>query len=69
MNSIFVIPESGPTNERVASAIHELRDALTERYGQQFVFMVYGGNRKLACHTSKRIIEPKVEASVKTTGG
>jgi len=68
MNSIFVIPESKPTSERVVKAIHELRDALAERYGQQFVFMVYGDNYKLASHTGKRIVEPTIERSPNANG-
>ena len=63
MNTVFVIPESQPTSDCVVDAIHELRDALADRYGEDFVFMVYGSNRRLACHTSNRIVMPTVKRS------
>ena len=63
MNTIFAIPETQPTSKRVVKAIHEPRDALAERYGKDFVFMVYGDNHKLDCHTSKRTVEPTIERS------
>lgn len=63
MSIVFRIPPTGPTSERVVKAIHELDDALAERYGENFVFMVYGNNRRLAVHTGKSTVEPTIEAA------
>ena len=61
-------PEKVPTSRRVVDAIHELRNALEARYGEQFAYAIYGNNYKLASHTSKAIVEAAVEEPERPLG-